>query len=173
MALSKTRLKRVEKAVAKPTAKADPMTAYDANQRRLVEEYRDECCVFVARHSGVEEPRMVALLRLMIDPYHEDHFCAWMSGPFARWAMPIPDDYVFPRALIEHLVAHPDDFLGHACERCGLCVPSGGGVPPFPECPACGGRTSSAAVWQKGPVTDQEQRMGDVQTSCICNSRCD
>jgi hypothetical protein len=82
----------------------------------------------------------------------------WITAPVARWRA-MPDDLMFPTALVSALYA--DDgrllVLGHsACgnRRCGLALPvafkdendEGEPTPLFDLCPACGAPTSEAAV---------------------------
>ena len=96
--------------------------------------------------------------------HDSETLAAWHFHPRARWAMPLPDDYRFPLALLEWIAAPTGDYgMMHACGRCGLIVPTvfNPMVPiafdrphpepyPFATCPACGGTTSSAACQQAG-----------------------
>ena len=77
-----------------------------------------------------------------------EQFSEWMMSPLALWAMPIPEDYVFPIALVEFMLNPPRDFwMGHHFADCGLTVPvyttwSNDPCPPvnlkaFPVCPKC------------------------------------
>lgn len=104
-----------------------------------------------------EDLRLAVGVALSV-PDGDESLHSWALGPFARWATP-PAGFQFPRALVEWLLHPPRDwFLGHACGRCGLGVPlvstwaTDPSPPPsivvFPACPACGGRTSSAANHQ-------------------------
>ena len=76
----------------------------------------------------------------------------WMSAPFARWAGPIPEGFVFPESLVIFLLNPPRRiWIGHHCKVCRLTVPiyltwTNGPDPPknltiFATCPACGGIT--------------------------------
>src|SRR6266545_5470973 len=158
MAAIKVRLKRLEVA-----AKAKAKTANPAAD--VLEQWLDGCAAFVAAH--VPQDFQAAIFQQMTDSYHthSESLASWQYWPFARWAPPMPPDYQFPLALCAFLADPPHDyFCGHACERCGLHVPictfwdGKTGPPhntrPFAACPACGGATSSAAIWQTGPKDD-------------------
>ena len=91
----------------------------------------------------------------------------WFNHPFARWAMPMREDYIFPEALVEFILNPPRDiWMGHNCGDCGLTVPlyytwTNDPDPPkdlscFPTCPACGGKTTFAACY--GPGENSIQR---------------
>ncbi|MBA4065918.1 MAG: hypothetical protein C0501_19810 [Isosphaera sp.] len=85
-------------------------------------------------------------------PFRE-FFAVGTGGAFAPWAPSRPAGYLLPRALIEFML-HDDRewWVGHTCGRCGLKVPllwrsSLDPNPPaelkvFPDCPACGWKTS-------------------------------
>jgi hypothetical protein len=95
-------------------------------------------------------------------------FASWLLWPFAKWAPPMADDFVFPRALVEFMLSPPRPiWMGHCCERCGLyvplyLVPSRDPTPPpadlrvFPTCPACGGKTSFSGSNQSGPKLGEQ-----------------
>lgn len=95
----------------------------------------------------------------------QDTFASWVIHPFAPWAMPLAPDYVFPRAMVEWMLAERefDWWLGTHCGRCGMAVPTwfatGRPVPdapPFPRCPACGGPTSYGAYHGRVPEAAPE-----------------
>lgn len=101
----------------------------------------------------------------LADPLRGEDLADWVLWPFAPWAT-VPAGFRFSRALVEWLLHPPRPwFLGHHCGRCGLGVPllstwSNDPNPPttivvFPACPACGGKTSYAAHWQKEAVTGE------------------
>lgn len=170
MAASKSRLKRVEAALAKQAATV---------RRAATETARDVCAAYFAeaaewlvRHApemtdDEDDAILRPILDRMADPNspNQDCLASWRSYPLARWAMPLPEGFTFPRALLEFLADPPHDyFFGHSCEQCGLHVPictfwdGKTGPPhnirPFAVCPACAGTTSFAANWQTGPKAD-------------------
>jgi hypothetical protein len=146
------------RAIEKQTAAAARHTDHLAE--RLVCMDRDRA-TFLARVPADLRPRVAAALADP-DPVVNERFSSWQLWPFARWAMPIPDGFVFPGVFVAWLLDPPRPWwMGRNCGRCGMGVPlfSTWGDDPdpppsvvaFPACPACGGRTSYAAAFQPDP----------------------
>ncbi|VTR92514.1 unnamed protein product [Gemmata massiliana] len=105
-------------------------------------------------------------VRLESDDYEIAEGAAdWLFSPAARWALPFPKGYQFPRAMVEWIATAPAEFnCGNCCEGCGLRVPRlwewGKAAPDrsaFPVCPQCGGKPTYEAYYAKGPKPVPEE----------------
>jgi len=122
----------------------------------------------------VPEDLRMAVGIALCDPNGDHSLHSWALWPFAPWAT-VPPGFQFPRTLVEWLLKPPRGwFFGHTCGRCGLRVPllatdpHDPAAPPvavFPTCPACGGRTSSAAGGWREPEVHQRPEAFPVQTT--------
>ncbi|MFO0936323.1 MAG: hypothetical protein U0798_07420 [Gemmataceae bacterium] len=148
----KTRIEAIERYVA--TLK--PAETVDA-ERQEEEDRLDAMLSLI--HDDMIETVVAAMEN---DPEKYCEITKWLSYPFERWVTELPEDFRFPRALVEFILNPPRSYwMGHGCEECGLVVPiistwDNDPDPPaklrvFDDCPACGGMVSYAAGSQKGP----------------------